>query len=168
MIGEMRVQVHGHRGARALRPENTIPAFRYAIEQGVDFVELDVLVTKDGIVVVTHDPHINSVICGGPNPALPFATSPARNSANTIAARYDTLRSRNRCRPPARPFRRLTRYSRSAPETQSGSTSSPKFTPAPPELFAELILDVIRRHDLIRRVLLQSFDPQILACHREA
>jgi glycerophosphoryl diester phosphodiesterase len=48
--------VHGHRGARARRPENTIEAFCYAIELGVDFVELDVVLTKEGVPVVSHDP----------------------------------------------------------------------------------------------------------------
>jgi len=48
--------VHGHRGARARRPENTIAAFEYAIDAGVDAIELDVVVTGDGIPVVAHDP----------------------------------------------------------------------------------------------------------------
>ncbi len=50
-----RIEVHGHRGARGLRPENTLPAFEYAIAQGVDVLELDMAVTKDGAVVVSHD-----------------------------------------------------------------------------------------------------------------
>src|SRR3954468_1367850 len=61
-----RILVHGHRGARARRPENTLPAFRYAIEQGVDVLELDVAVTKDGVAVVSHDPLMNETICSGP------------------------------------------------------------------------------------------------------
>src|SRR6204780_676967 len=60
-----RILVHGHRGARARRPENTLPAFRYAIEQGVDVLELDVAVTKDNVAVVSHDPLINATICSG-------------------------------------------------------------------------------------------------------
>src|SRR3954452_22070475 len=60
-----KVLVHGHRGARAVRPENTIPAFEYAIQAGVDVLELDVAVTKDNIVVVSHDLEINPFICMG-------------------------------------------------------------------------------------------------------
>src|SRR5258706_4119263 len=60
------VQVHGHRGARAMRPENTLPAFEYAIAQGVDALELDMAVTKDGVVVVSHDPELLPPICTGP------------------------------------------------------------------------------------------------------
>src|SRR5271156_6099473 len=61
-----RILVHGHRGARARRPENTLPAFRYAIEHAVDVLELDVVVTKDNVVVVSHDPVIDAAICSGP------------------------------------------------------------------------------------------------------
>src|SRR3954470_10827590 len=63
-----RIEVHGHRGARAMRPENTIPAFRYAIEHGVDVLELDMNVTKDGVVVVSHDPILRAPVCTGPRP----------------------------------------------------------------------------------------------------
>src|ERR1700716_3870901 len=65
-----RILVHGHRGARARRPENTLPAFQYALDQGVDVLELDVAVTKDGVAVISHDPLINATICSGPNPGV--------------------------------------------------------------------------------------------------
>src|ERR1044071_8691962 len=61
------VQVHGHRGARAMRPENTIPAFEYAIAAGVDVLELDMAVTRDNVVVVSHDPSLEPPICTGPS-----------------------------------------------------------------------------------------------------
>lgn len=48
--------MHGHRGARARRPENTLAAFEYAIDAGVDAIEMDVVVTSDGVPVVAHDP----------------------------------------------------------------------------------------------------------------
>src|SRR5947208_15915926 len=60
------VQVHGHRGARAMRPENTLPAFEYAIGQGVDALELDMAVTRDGVIVVSHDPELRPPVCNGP------------------------------------------------------------------------------------------------------
>jgi glycerophosphoryl diester phosphodiesterase len=47
--------LHGHRGARGLMPENTLPAFQRAIEIGVDILELDTVITADGQVVVMHD-----------------------------------------------------------------------------------------------------------------
>lgn len=47
-----------HRGARAYAPENTLPAFAKAKDFGCDMVELDVRMTKDGVVVVYHDEHL--------------------------------------------------------------------------------------------------------------
>ncbi|RPJ52982.1 MAG: glycerophosphodiester phosphodiesterase [Acidobacteria bacterium] len=47
--------VHGHRGASAVAPENTLAAFRRAIEMGADALEMDLQLTKDGAVVVVHD-----------------------------------------------------------------------------------------------------------------
>jgi glycerophosphoryl diester phosphodiesterase len=48
--------VMGHRGARATHPENTLAAFEHALQCGADAVELDVVVTVDGVLAVTHDP----------------------------------------------------------------------------------------------------------------
>lgn len=53
------VEIQGHRGARGLMPENTLPAFAKAISIGVDVIELDTAVTADGIVVVSHDPRLS-------------------------------------------------------------------------------------------------------------
>jgi glycerophosphoryl diester phosphodiesterase len=50
-----RIQVLAHRGASAYAPENTLAAFRLAIEQRADWLELDVQQTKDGQLVVFHD-----------------------------------------------------------------------------------------------------------------
>ena len=56
-------EVHGHRGARAAFPENSLSAFEYAIQIGVAVIELDTGVTKDGEVVVYHDQKINDRLC---------------------------------------------------------------------------------------------------------
>jgi glycerophosphoryl diester phosphodiesterase len=55
--------IQGHRGARGLKPENTIPGFLQAIDLGVTTVELDVAITKDNQVVVSHEPWMASGIC---------------------------------------------------------------------------------------------------------
>lgn len=47
--------VFGHRGARAVRPENTTEAFRHACEVGITWVELDAMLSADGVVMVFHD-----------------------------------------------------------------------------------------------------------------
>ena len=54
-----RIELHGHRGARGLFPENTLGGFAGALAIGVDALELDVAVTHDDVVVVTHDPRLN-------------------------------------------------------------------------------------------------------------
>ena len=51
--------VQGHRGARGLLPENTMPAFTYADDLGVTTLEMDTKVTRDGVLVVTHDSTLN-------------------------------------------------------------------------------------------------------------
>jgi glycerophosphoryl diester phosphodiesterase len=51
--------VQGHRGARGHAPENTLPSFALAERMGVDTVELDVAVTRDGVVVIHHDRRLN-------------------------------------------------------------------------------------------------------------
>ena len=53
------VEVHGHRGARGLWPENSLRAFAAALSIGVDVLELDVVLTKDGQLAVSHDPAPN-------------------------------------------------------------------------------------------------------------
>src|SRR4030088_3542498 len=63
-----KIAVHGHRGARGVLPENTLPAFEYAIKAGVDVLEMDLAVTKDNVLVVSHDPILRSMICTGPKP----------------------------------------------------------------------------------------------------
>ncbi|MBT1709395.1 glycerophosphodiester phosphodiesterase [Fulvivirgaceae bacterium PWU5] len=55
--------VQGHRGARGLKPENTIPAFITALDSGVMTLEMDVVITKDRQVVLSHEPWMSSEIC---------------------------------------------------------------------------------------------------------
>ena len=61
------LDVQGHRGARGLMPENTIPAFIRALEEGVTTLELDVVITKDKQVVISHEPYMSASICSKPN-----------------------------------------------------------------------------------------------------
>lgn len=55
----MAIDIQGHRGARGLLPENTLPGFSKALAIGVNTLELDVGVTRDGVVVVHHDRRLN-------------------------------------------------------------------------------------------------------------
>jgi glycerophosphoryl diester phosphodiesterase len=58
--------VQGHRGARGLKPENTIPGFITALDTGVTTLEMDVVITKDKQVVLSHEPWMSSDICLDP------------------------------------------------------------------------------------------------------
>ena len=60
-----RFEIQGHRGARGLFPENTLDGFRATIACGVDAVELDIALTRDGVPVVFHDVAINPAIARG-------------------------------------------------------------------------------------------------------
>jgi len=57
----------GHRGCRGLMPENTVAAFIKAIDLGVTTLEMDAVITKDGQVVVSHEPFFNHEISTEPN-----------------------------------------------------------------------------------------------------
>ena len=59
--------LQGHRGARGLRPENTVPAFILALDSGVTTVELDLAITRDKQVIVSHEPWMSASICLQPD-----------------------------------------------------------------------------------------------------
>jgi glycerophosphoryl diester phosphodiesterase len=90
-----RIELHGHRGARGLFPENTLAGFAGALAIGVDALELDVAVTADDVVVVTHDPRLNPDITRTRNGewlAAPGATVRSLRAAEL--AGYDVGRIR--------------------------------------------------------------------------
>lgn len=57
------IDVQGHRGCRGLLPENSLPAFEKAIDLGVNTLELDIAITKNNEVVVSHEPFMSRTIC---------------------------------------------------------------------------------------------------------
>lgn len=61
------IQIHGHRGARGLFPENTLTAFIEAVKLGVRTLEMDVVISKDLKVVVSHEEWMNEIFCLQPN-----------------------------------------------------------------------------------------------------
>jgi len=60
------IKLHGHRGCRGLMPENTVPSFIRALELGVDVLELDVVVSGEGELIVSHEPWFSEEICLDP------------------------------------------------------------------------------------------------------
>ncbi|MEO9474248.1 MAG: glycerophosphodiester phosphodiesterase family protein [Cyclobacteriaceae bacterium] len=61
-----KIDIQGHRGARGLLPENTIPAFLEAIDLGVTTIEMDLVVTKDLQLLVSHEPYMAAEYCLDP------------------------------------------------------------------------------------------------------
>lgn len=70
------LELQGHRGARGLWPENTLAAFTGALGLGVSTLELDCGVTRDGVVVVTHDPELNPDLTRGADGRFLTRTGP--------------------------------------------------------------------------------------------
>jgi glycerophosphoryl diester phosphodiesterase len=63
----MAFEIQAHRGARASFPENSLQAFCHAADLGVRVLELDLVVSKDHQIVVSHDPWLSAPLCADPN-----------------------------------------------------------------------------------------------------
>jgi glycerophosphoryl diester phosphodiesterase len=168
MGAETRILVHGHRGARAMRPENTLPAFRYAIDAGVDVLELDMAVTKDNVLVVSHDPVLEPPVCTGPRASaviheLTLAEVKEWDCGAVQNPHFPKQQTIKGARMPT--LDEVFALSRGNEVQFNIETKSfpdkPQYTP-PPEEFARLVLAAIRRHKLERRVIVQSFDYRTL------
>jgi glycerophosphoryl diester phosphodiesterase len=59
--------IQGHRGARGIKPENSIPAFMAALDLGVTTLEMDLAITNDGQIIVSHEPWMNATFCLTPS-----------------------------------------------------------------------------------------------------
>lgn len=57
------VEIYGHRGCRGLLPENTLEAFKHAIDLGVDGIEWDVVVSADNELIISHEPYLDASYC---------------------------------------------------------------------------------------------------------
>lgn len=162
------LQVHGHRGARAVLPENTIPGFLHAIQVGADAIELDVLVTRDDIPVVCHDPVLRLAICRGPG-----GRRTVRRLSLEELRQWDCGAAPNPRFPrqraiPGTPIPTLDEVLDLATAGRFDFNIEaklfpyrPGWTPAP-ELFAELVYDRISRRRLASRVIFQSFDLRVV------
>jgi glycerophosphoryl diester phosphodiesterase len=172
------IEVQGHRGARALRPENTMAAFRYAVGLGVDTLELDLQVTRDDVLVVAHDAHISPARC---------LDAKGRKLVRPLAIRRLTARQVTRfdCGSLAHPrFPRQRRVPRAriprfgqvlrlvGKHARVQINVETKLVPGRPELaptpqrFAALVVAELRRHKLLERSTLQSFDYRTLTAAR--
>lgn len=169
----------GHRGARGLVAENTIPAFLKALSFPIKTLELDVVITKDSLVLVSHDPWMSAKICEQADGAA--ITAEEEKSFNILEMDYETIQTFN-CgkkhdgfpgQEPLRVSKPLLSEVIDAVEAycQTNGRDLPNynieiksqkawdniFTPRP-KVFAELVLDVIKEKGITDRVNVQSFD----------
>lgn len=174
------VSIEGHRGSRGHLPENTIPSFLLAIDQGSDTLELDVVISRDNKVVVSHEPWFSSVISVDPNGVR--ITKETERDHNMFKltyaeiAKYDVGSIGNVGFPDQKPmkvakplmtdmFKAVEKYVKDKKlkpvryniEIKSNPAGDGSFHPAPEE-FSKLVLADIKKHKLEKRVIVQSFD----------
>jgi len=170
--------LQGHRGARGLAPENTLVAFARALSLGVTTLELDTVVTRDGVVVVSHDAVLNPDLTRGPDGKWLEGPGPIiLTLTRAELLRYDVGRARpgglTALRFPEQVGVDGTRLPTLAEvyalAKKAGNASvrfnvetkldptKPGETPAP-EPFADAVLAVVRAAGALTRTSIQSFD----------
>lgn len=177
-VAQVPFDLQAHRGARSLWPENSLPGFAYALGVGVTTIETDIAITRDGVLVLSHDPTLNPDITRGPDGSFLPGRGPAIVTlAAADLARYDV----GRLKPGteyARQFveqravdgtriprlQELFDLARKAGNEQVRFAIETKVTPhaagetAPPEEFARKLVAEIRRAGLEQRTSILSFD----------
>lgn len=90
VLAKQHIEIQGHRGDRGNFPENTIPAFMSAIRKGVDVIEMDVVVSKDKKVVISHEAFMSSLYMQTPDgSAIP---KEKEKSYSLYTMNYDSIR----------------------------------------------------------------------------
>jgi glycerophosphoryl diester phosphodiesterase len=176
--------IQGHRGARGKMPENTIPAFLFALDSNVTTLELDLAITKDKQVIVSHEPWMSAEICLNPDGNL--FTKKDEKKFNIYQMTYEQVKlwdcgSKVHERFPEQKkmivtkpllsdvivvvenhIKNFTKYEvdynieiKSEPETDN------KFHPKP-EQFSDLVYELIDQYLPLNRVVIQSFDFRVL------
>ena len=170
--------VHGHRGARGERPENTLAAFQHALEIGVDVLELDVVISRDNQPTINHDLWVNAELCT--RNGKPIAPRQAVRSFTLAQLRqFDCGSLPNPRFPqqvlqPGQHIASLAELFQLVVESPLPNAANmrfnietkikprhPELTPDP-EQFARLLLKVIADFKLEHRVTIQSFDYRTL------
>ncbi len=164
----------GHRGARGLLPENTLPAFKRALELGVSTLELDLGVTRDRQVVVSHDRRINPQICRRAD-GTTILTPPLVSELSLVELQALDCGSLNpdpkRFPEPPRvnlqgiripTLGEVFQLAADFGDTEVRFNIETKIAPGvsdtvPAEEFVALVIGVVQEHDLESRVTIQSF-----------
>ena len=178
--------LQGHRGARGLLPENTIPAFTAALEIGVTTLEFDLAMTREGVLVVHHDEWLNPDITRSADGTFLTARGPAIYSltldevrrfdvgrlkpGTAYAKRFSGQRPLDGTRIPtlaevfdlvAREGAGQTRFNIETKITPTSGADVPL-----PDVFAEAVARAITERGLTARATVQSFDWRTLVALR--
>ena len=172
------MDIQGHRGARGLAPENSLPAFIMAAELGVTTLELDLVVSKDNQLVVSHEPFFSSVFCldtyGNPIPEdsvinmyeLTYEEIKQFDCGSIQNPRFPEQKQINTIKP------LLSDVIDSVESYSKGKNLSPLrynielktkkqtdaiFHPSP-EIFSDLVFDLVKKKGILNRITIQSFD----------
>lgn len=174
-----KLDVQGHRGCRGLLPENSLPAFEKAIDLGVQTLELDIAITKDKEVVVSHEPFISRFTCLNPEGnEIPEEMDMAYNLYHMTHEEIKQFDCGSKHHPSYPEQEKLKTYKPLLSEVfemdkVKGSEvkfnieikSKPKYygiyTPHPKE-YVKIVLNEIEDKGMFNRVNLQSFDLAIL------
>jgi len=176
--------VQGHRGARGLMPENTIPAFLLALDSGVTTLEMDLAITNDKQVIVSHDPWMNAAFCL--DPSGKEIKEKDEKKYNIYQMTYDQVKEWDCGSKGNSNFPEQNKIKASKPlladvivasenhiknftkyevdyniEIKSAVEGDKKFHPKPEE-FSDLVHDLIDQYLPWDRVIIQSFDMRVL------
>jgi glycerophosphoryl diester phosphodiesterase len=176
--------IQGHRGCRGLMPENSLPGFLKAIDLGVNTLELDVVVSRDKQLVVSHEAYFSAEITldpeGNPIPAEKQTQHNLFQMDYAEIRRYDVGSLGNRRFPEqlkiktykpllSEVFIKTKKYIEDHKLPKVRYNVETKLTPAgdgiynpPPEVFAKLLYEEILKHDMQKYVFIQSFDIRTL------
>lgn len=183
------LDLQGHRGARGLLPENTLPAFAKALSIGVSTLELDAAITQDGVIVVSHDATLNPDITRGPDGQwLDRKDTAIHDLTLAQLGRYDVGRIRPQSAyalrfPDQQPVdgTRMPRLAEVFALARRAGNDTVRFNietkispehpqrTLPPEAFARALIRLVRDENLESCVTIQSFDWRTLqVVQREA
>lgn len=174
----MGLDLQGHRGARGLAPENTLRGFELALQQGVTTLELDIAITRDGVLVIHHDLQLNpEVTRDAQGQWLTQRPAPIATMSWDELQRFDVGRLKPgsdyaRRYPEQVPLdgARVPRLSDLFDLVKRSAQGRVRFAieiktdprrpeaTRPPAEFAQLLLDEIRRAGMLERVQILSFD----------
>jgi glycerophosphoryl diester phosphodiesterase len=184
VFAQQKLDVEGHRGGMALMPENTISSMLNGVKLGVRTLELDMVISADGKVVVSHDPYMSARIMRKPDGSDIDASE--EKSLAMYKMPYDSIRKYDAGSKPNPQFPNQPKFKTYKPlladlidsvetyvkknklkpvyyniETKSTPAGDGIYNPKP-DVFVETVMAVINKKKIAQRIIVQSFDVRTL------